>query len=613
MIRSLFAIPCLGALLLSLGCGDGAIEPCTSSSTFELIQTQIFEGRGCTSPTCHGAPASSAAAGLDLRAGFSHSSLVNVEGRSGAYMLVSPNEQETSLLYQKVAAKTLGTGLPNDISGAAMPSSDDRLSETDLALLRLWIRAGAPRTGLVSGTQELLSCELQTDPVPNKVDPLKAPAPDEGVQFYSGAWDLPAESENELCFVTYYDYSAQVPMELQRPCSDAFGGPSRQCFFYNRLYHLQDAQSHHGLVDAYIPPADKAEQWDPLGADWKNWECLGGSRSGSACMPGGDECGERSQCTTRPQNTIGCILYRNGPPELGTIAGFFGNAEVRQPLSTAQEATFRETFVPGVYAELPVKGFLVWDSHAFNPTRFDSSLEQWMNVEFAAPEERLYPRQTLFVTQDIFGMGTIEPFSSKEVCATYTMPLHSRLLTLSSHTHRFGKEFRIWYPPNEPCNSVADCGPLRRAPDYSSRTYSDPLYQRFAADALLRFDGEDEAERTFHYCARYDNGETDPMQVRRDSSKPDAETCGLVDFALDLLPDDFGFRPSACGCIDRPKTQDVDEDERHCLGGDKQGSFCGGDDSLCTGGGVCDACPLRGGVTTEEEMFVLFGSYFIEQ
>jgi len=100
--------------------------------------------------------------------------------------------------------------------------------------------------------------------------------------------------------------------------------------------------------------------------------------------------------------------------------------------------------VPGAYAELPVKGFAVWDSHAFNPTRFDSSLEQWMNVEFAAPEERLYPRQTLFVTQDIFGM---------------------------------------------------DCGPLNRAPDCGSRTYGDPLYQRFAADALLRFDGEDEAER----------------------------------------------------------------------------------------------------------------------
>ena len=28
-------------------------------------------------------------------------------------------------------------------------------------------------------------------------------------------------------------------------------------------------------------------------------------------------------------------------------------------------------------------------------------------------------------------------------------------------------------------------------------------------------------------------------------------------------------------------------------------------------GGTCDACPLGGGVTTEEEMFILLGSYYV--
>ena len=28
------------------------------------------------------------------------------------------------------------------------------------------------------------------------------------------------------------------------------------------------------------------------------------------------------------------------------------------------------------------------------------------------------------------------------------------------------------------------------------------------------------------------------------------------------------------------------------------------------GDGECDACPLRGGVTTEDEMFILIGAYF---
>ena len=39
---------------------------------------------------------------------------------------------------------------------------------------------------------------------------------------------------------------------------------------------------------------------------------------------------------------------------------------------------------------------------------------------------------------------------------------------------------------------------------------------------------------------------------------------------------------------------------------------CNGDDSVCGEGGICDACPVGGGVTTEEEMFVLFGSYFVQ-
>ena len=28
--------------------------------------------------------------------------------------------------------------------------------------------------------------------------------------------------------------------------------------------------------------------------------------------------------------------------------------------------------------------------------------------------------------------------------------------------------------------------------------------------------------------------------------------------------------------------------------------------------GVCDACPAGGGVTTEEEMFLLLGSYYVQ-
>jgi hypothetical protein len=42
---------------------------------------------------------------------------------------------------------------------------------------------------------------------------------------------------------------------------------------------------------------------------------------------------------------------------------------------------------------------------------------------------------------------------------------------------------------------------------------------------------------------------------------------------------------------------------------------CGGDHSLCgePENEWCDACPARGGVTTEDEMFILMGSYFIPE
>ena len=47
-----------------------------------------------------------------------------------------------------------------------------------------------------------------------------------------------------------------------------------------------------------------------------------------------------------------------------------------------------------------------------------------------------------------------------------------------------------------------------------------------------------------------------------------------------------------------------------CVGGERQGQLCGGVDANCGAGGVCDACAVRGGVTTEDEMLILLGNYY---
>ena len=605
----------LSAALFLAACGSdpvstGEAPKCDADSTFAQVQQQIFEARGCTASACHG---QAAQAGLNLEPQDAYGNLINVAATSGDYARVFPGEQELSLLYQKVAAKTLGfqlSALPNPISGGAMPTSNDVLSEDDLALLRAWIRGGAPETGIVAGSEQFASCDLQGDLAPNKIQPLPAPAVDEGVQLYSGGWTVPAEGEGEVCFVSYYDYSATIPEEFVVPCGDAQGGPDQDCFVYNQLLLAQDPQSHHSIIEFYVPPEDKPEQLDPTNAAWKNWKCLGGESAGMDCTPGGDECGERSQCATEPLTTIACINYRNAPPEMGTIAGFFGRATVRQNLATAQESSFRESYPPNVFAMAPVKGFIVWDSHAFNLTKADTTVEQWMNLTFAPSNQLFYPRTQIFDADDIFGMGRIEAYSSKEACASFKIPQYGRLMTLSTHTHRYGKDFRVWYPPNAVCDDDNDprtptanpCARPDREPDYQSFDYADPLYQRFTGDEILRFDSPNDEDRTFVYCSRWDNGESNSAEVRRESNKPDAETC---DFVAQFAPlaNQAGLGLFTCGCV---------PEDRSCFGGPNEGMACNGDDSVCGEGGVCDACPVGGGVTTEEEMFILLGSYYVE-
>jgi len=192
---------------------------------------------------------------------------------------------------------------------------------------------------------------------------------------------------------------------------------------------------------------------------------------------------------------IGCTRYRNAPDELGTILGFFGLATSRQNVAVAQEATFVEDYPEGVYGVVPTVGFTIWNSHSFNLTKEDTTVSQYINFTYARPDERRFQRQDLTILDDIFAMGTIAPYESSQSCATFTLPVEARLLTLSCHTHQRGRDFRIWYPPNEACFGGPDCEAPDRAPDYQSFTYQDPLYQRFHAQNNLTIrDSEDDAD-----------------------------------------------------------------------------------------------------------------------
>ncbi|MEM7376535.1 MAG: hypothetical protein AAF460_03410 [Pseudomonadota bacterium] len=218
----------------------------------------------------------------------------------------------------------------------------------------------------------------------------------------------------------------------------------------------------------------------------------------------------------------------------------------------------------------------VVNSHAFNIVDEDTTNEQWLNLYYSPPEDRLYPLQDVFPVADIF-IHNVPAFEEEEYCSTYTFPKGSIIFELTSHTHKRGRLFRTWGPGiDTPCSSRggATCLPEDGDPLFVTTDYADPTRIGFPGDGLV-LDGDDPASRRFKYCAIFDNGKTDPEEVK--TSTGIGTTC-----------------PPA---------------ERRCLAGPSQGTLCGGDDSMCPES-ECSACPLRGGVTSDDEMFLLLGSYF---
>jgi hypothetical protein len=273
--------------------------------------------------------------------------------------------------------------------------------------------------------------------------------------------------------------------------------------------------------------------------------------------------------------------------DFGLGGGVGGQTATQVQLSGAQESTQIDLPPAGVYSVLPLRGFVSWNSHGFNLTKYATSIEQWVNLTFAPEEERVWLRRQIFEADNIFAMTEVEPFTKREVCMTWTLPQYSQLLSLSSHMHMRGELFRIWLPPNVPCQGTNGCLPPSSAPDYKSQLYDDPLYTYY--EPPNDYSSASVEDRTLKACAVYDNGADNPLEVKRESTKPNTPAC---DFFL-----------ASCGCAAA---------DRVCLGGENEGTRCNGDDSVCGEGGLCDACPLLGGVTTDDEMFIPLGSYFVK-
>jgi hypothetical protein len=424
--------------------------------------------------------------------------------------------------------------------------------------------------------------------------------------------------------------------------------PGSECFAWDRQVLYQDPQSHHSIINLYTGAAD-TDTVDPSTGDswWGDWtyklepgDPEYAAKHGQPCDPTEVDpaLGYNRGCASSVVSSFACIGY--GPPD---ASGFDSN--VLPMIGGSQEPYYQVNLADGAYGRLPMKGLVVWNSHAFNLTPTDSTLAQYLNVEFAAPEDQRYPTEQLFMADWIFATN-VPPFESREICATWTLPQGTRLFRLSSHTHRHGTLWRTWAPPNVPCqpqcpstacipgspicfcenasgrvcstdyftrcSDDAECGagnacvtlpicagPRADAPIYYSTDYSDPLQLDFSPPVAL--DDEQVEMRTYLFCAVYDNGVAAPVKQHSSSPLPPP----LKIFGVELDPSLTEFiggpcRPSTLACLEGPRKGEL------CWTGELTSS-----DAFCGGPGLCDACPVHGGITTEDEMFILLGNYYV--
>jgi hypothetical protein len=291
------------------------------------------------------------------------------------------------------------------------------------------------------------------------------------------------------------------------------------------------------------------------------WTCKGGEREGQPCDGRDPSACGTGHCSSEVRNTIACIDYGPRDVVVDVASEGIGGAQTAQQYLEPRD---------GVFREVPLRGIVYWNSHAFNLTTEEHRMHSRLNL-FYTNDLRLREDQVTDSSHIYIANGQ-PPFTVETYCADHVVPRGAQMIRLGSHTHKRGKHFTVALPDGTRI--------------YETFTYSDPLDAIY--DPPLAFDSPDPTQRTLRYCSTYNNG------VAEDGS-PDPRTVTR----LSTMPTRTSCTPVACaeGKVGAP-----------CHGV--------GDDATCdtspgAGDGFCDACPITAGVTTENEMFILTPFYIL--
>ena len=428
---------------------------------------------------------------------------------------------------------------------------------------------------------------------------------------------MPAHTEWESCFSSYYDLSDQVPAQ--------FLSDDGTHFRYQSIDIRQDPLSHHLIVDIFRGP-EPADH-----ASWGVYKCRGGARDGDVCNPLDIPFCGAGQCATDPDpNAIACIGF--GPTGgLGTLTtgGF----------AFAQETTAHYRFPGGVYDELPIRGVVLWNSHAFNLTRHDGTLEAWVNINFPAVDEQDHQQEQVFNVGKIFWTDAFPPFPAPKLAAFEDMEVcdvhvfgagagfgdsalqadeTAHLFELSGHTHRHGKRFQI-FRGRFTCSRRTQrrCGVLAlRARNVPRRRLRRRRRPRPAGRAALHEPGLQRSARAAHRSAdsplrlgaalRPHVHVLRPLQQRHEPNLQDVKRRSTSPPA-GVLFDIFSVGGPCCGRRRRAASAAL------ITTSSATATTATATPTAGAGDGDCDACPIAGGFRTEDEMFVLFGNFWVTE
>ena len=225
---------------------------------------------------------------------------------------------------------------------------------------------------------------------------------------------------------------------------------------------------------------------------------------------------------------------------------------------------------------MPTKGVIYWNSHAFNLTATPGVMHVALNYEFT--RDRRFSVTGISDFSSIFRPNAA-PYTRETYCNDHVLPRGARLFSLATHTHKRGKH--TWV-------TLGDATQI-----YENFSYTDPVQGRW--EPALAFDSPDPVMRTLHYCGTYENG------LKPDGS-PDPETVTRLSKLRKATGGLFGgdCKPVACTAGRVGDACDGENDDATC------------DSSPGKGDGECDACPITGGESTENEMFNLFGLYYVD-